>query len=298
MNKKKKLVEHFYSRADIKAVHEGTIFEEENQLTPEIKERALSSIKEYNKFGKMIYREGNLTELAKTLSEIAKFASRYTVEAASDWFDTVTIKRNMNELSKLSESFHKVAKEAQSHQNRMNSLYEDMGTILNRYFEIEEIVSEPEPTVNEEYMKIGDRAIVDIIKLRNYNPTPSYINKVKNEIVKGKGSVCIHEIDNKTNTIKVSGGDTALFEITVPTNALTKILRGQKLAEAVKFDDLKVKAMAKNDKFLASQLKVMNPEKVFDLYIKGNPDEERIYNKVKGLKESPIFSVAKRLRKK
>ena len=42
----------------------------------------------------------------------------------------------MNDLKKQAGSFSKIATEAQALQDRMAALYEDMGTILNRYFAI------------------------------------------------------------------------------------------------------------------------------------------------------------------
>ena len=53
-------------------------------------------------------------------------------------FDKVTVSRNMKELKGLSGQFSKVAQEANSLQERMTGLYEDMGNILGRYYSIGE----------------------------------------------------------------------------------------------------------------------------------------------------------------
>tara|TARA_Y100000361_G_C10999484_1_gene258505 strand:- start:290 stop:673 length:384 start_codon:yes stop_codon:yes gene_type:complete len=53
-------------------------------------------------------------------------------------FDKVTVSRNMKELTGLSKQFGKVAMEANSLQERMTGLYEDMGNILGRYYKINE----------------------------------------------------------------------------------------------------------------------------------------------------------------
>ena len=53
-------------------------------------------------------------------------------------FDKVTVSRNMKELTNLSKQFGKVAMEANSLQERMSGLYEDMGHILGRYYTIGE----------------------------------------------------------------------------------------------------------------------------------------------------------------
>jgi chromosome condensin MukBEF complex kleisin-like MukF subunit len=48
----------------------------------------------------------------------------------------------MQELEKLGSSFDKVAMEARAMDERLHSLYEDMGHILNRYYEIADIPSD------------------------------------------------------------------------------------------------------------------------------------------------------------
>jgi hypothetical protein len=78
-------------------------------------------------------------ETAKELAAIAENAEAYVMkEGGGDWFDGVTIKRNMGELKKYVAEFAKVAKEAQSMNQRLTGLYEDSGRVLSRYFEIAE----------------------------------------------------------------------------------------------------------------------------------------------------------------
>jgi hypothetical protein len=65
-------------------------------------------------------------------------AATHTVQETEDWFDKVTVTRNMKELTNHSKSFAKIAEEASSVQQRLAGLYEDMGSILNRYYDIPE----------------------------------------------------------------------------------------------------------------------------------------------------------------
>lgn len=278
---KKTLKELMYSKKERKLLEEAIFPEEPEPVSPEIKEKALKAIKEYNKYGKMIYREGNLVEIAKLMSEMAKFAERFTTENASDWFDNVTIKRNMKELNTLSSDFAKIAKEVQTYQDRMTALYEDMGTIFNRYFEIEELVEEPESVTKEtdEFLRKGDRAKVDMNAVRRSNPTPSYVRKVREEVSRGKGTVRIQELTKKKAI--VSGGDINLTEIEIPTNALTKVV-GNRLEEAVKYDEEKMKKYVMGDKFLNAQYKTGTKLKVlFNTYVLGDSVMEREYDRVK-----------------
>lgn len=287
---KKKLVDHFFSKEQQKSMDarkemhkellEENYFEQKQEIPTDVKERIMTSIKEYNRLGKQIYREGNLVDLAKNLSEIATFAEQYTIEGANDWFDGVTIQRNMKELKNFSGEFGKVAEAVQQHQDRMSSLYEDMGHILNRYFEIASIGEEaPAMTANaDNTLYQGDRATVNMNAVRKDDPTPRHIKKVRHEVAKGHGTVKIYEINDKIAV--VGGGDIDLYEVEIPTKSLTKVFG--RLGEAAKFDKKKMEKFVQKDKFLKNQLKTgTGLEVLFNTYVLGDSVQEREYNKVK-----------------
>ena len=104
-------------------------------------EQVSEALKNYNKLGETLYQQQSLKETAKSLSEIAEMAATHTVQETEDWFDKVTVTRNMKELTNHSKSFAKIAEEASSVQQRLAGLYEDMGNILNRYYDIPESVA-------------------------------------------------------------------------------------------------------------------------------------------------------------
>ena len=96
------------------------------------------ALRSYNKLGESLYQQQSLKETAKSLSKIVEMAATHTVQETEDWFDKVTVSRNMKELTNHSKSFSKIAEEASSVQQRLAGLYEDMGMILNRYYDIGE----------------------------------------------------------------------------------------------------------------------------------------------------------------
>ena len=108
---------------------------EENEIN---EEEFLNDVSNYSSFGKNIYREGNISDTAKKLSEIARIAGIHTVRETEDSFDKITVSRNMKELKSYSDQFNKVAQEANILQQRMEGLYEDMGRVLERYYNISE----------------------------------------------------------------------------------------------------------------------------------------------------------------
>jgi len=100
--------------------------------------RFLEDVANYGNIGQSIYRETNLKEIAIKLSEIVESAKIHTMNETDDWFDRVSVKRNMKELGSLATHFVKTAKESNSMQRRMETIYEDMGNILGRYYDIKD----------------------------------------------------------------------------------------------------------------------------------------------------------------
>ena len=96
------------------------------------------AISQFTKFGEALQNEQDLKKMAESLSDIATKAKSYTLSETDDWFDKVTVNRNMKELTNLSKQFGKIAQESNSLQQRLSGLYEDMGHVLSRYFEIDE----------------------------------------------------------------------------------------------------------------------------------------------------------------
>lgn len=113
--------------------------EEYKQLPTEVKKHFLEIISTYGTHRESMSRKSDIRQVAETLGGIADAAQEYTLREGGDWFDRVTIKRNMNELKKLQKSFEKEAIEAKAQEQRLEALYEDMGNVLGRYFEIADV---------------------------------------------------------------------------------------------------------------------------------------------------------------
>ena len=117
----------------LKDIVEDIYGETENVSAKDVQE----SLGKFVSYSKTLQSETNLQEIAESLSDIATKAKTYTLSETDDWFDKVTVNRNMKELTNLSKSFGKIAQESHGLQQRMSGLYEDMGHVLGRYFEIE-----------------------------------------------------------------------------------------------------------------------------------------------------------------
>jgi len=113
--------------------------EEFQQLPTELKRHFLEIISTYGQHREGMTRKSDIRQVAETLGGIADAAQEYTLREGGDWFDRVTIKRNMSELKKLQSAFEKESLEAKAQEQRLESLYEDMGHVLGRYFEIADV---------------------------------------------------------------------------------------------------------------------------------------------------------------
>jgi HPt (histidine-containing phosphotransfer) domain-containing protein len=127
------------------------IVDQQKEWTTEEKKAALEAIGRYNEYGNLLRRppEGNLMEIAHTLSKITEAAEKFTLSEADEWFDKNTVSRNMKELRRVSEEFNKLAKEAHTVQQRMEALYEDGGHVLGRYFEIRDLNEGSGPAISK-----------------------------------------------------------------------------------------------------------------------------------------------------
>tara|TARA_R100000664_G_scaffold33829_1_gene52227 strand:+ start:1359 stop:1988 length:630 start_codon:yes stop_codon:yes gene_type:complete len=101
--------------------------------------QVMKALSQYNEIGKSLYMKDDLRETAEKLSQIAQLTKNHTLSETEDWFDKVTVNRNMKELTNFSKQFGKISSEAQAVRERLATLYEDMGNILNRYYDIPEV---------------------------------------------------------------------------------------------------------------------------------------------------------------
>jgi hypothetical protein len=109
--------------------HDEKMSSEEKQISSE-------KINKFGNYQKHINTEIKDLDIAEDVCNIISSASKYMLSETDDWFDAVSVKRNLSELKSLAKQFHKTATERQVYTQRMQGLYEDMGNILNRYFEI------------------------------------------------------------------------------------------------------------------------------------------------------------------
>ena len=142
--------------------------------------KVTEAIRNYGRVGRALYKSGGILEAAKQLSEMAIAAQNHVLSETNDWFDGVSVKRNMKELKGLTGQFKKTAVEANAVNQRLSALYEDMGNILNRYYEIDEAMdpvgkedgdvdNDGDTDDSDRYLKKRRAAIAKAIKKQGKN---------------------------------------------------------------------------------------------------------------------------------
>ena len=107
--------------------------------TPKIdKHQVVEGVRNFGIVGKSLYNNSNVMEIAKQLSEVAEAAHNHILGEQDDWFDKVSVNKNMKSLKGSVVEFQKTAKEAHQLNQRLTALYEDIGHVLNRYYDIDE----------------------------------------------------------------------------------------------------------------------------------------------------------------
>lgn len=120
-------------------------FNESPKLSPEQKRKLMEMVSQYNALGQKLRMENALIETATALSEISELAETYACNEASDWFATEVVKQDFKRARGISETFQKLARECHGKVQQLNALYEDMGHILGRYYEIADPMQEVAP---------------------------------------------------------------------------------------------------------------------------------------------------------
>ena len=127
--------------------------EEEEKMTKEQKRSFLEVVSNFHKLGEMVYSNARLQEVTTTLKSVVEQAEKMTIDESEHWFDNMTVSRHMKQMNEAMKVFEKTAGEMNGLQQRLESAYEDMGMVLNRYYKIGEALKDQEEAPVSEYKK-------------------------------------------------------------------------------------------------------------------------------------------------
>jgi len=160
----------------------------EDQESKVNKYEVSEGVRNYAVVGKQLYNNTNIIEIAKQLSHVAESAHSHILGENEDWFDKVSVNRNMKSLKTNVAEFKKAAVEANSLNQRLTALYEDIGQVLNRYYDIDEVVDEALDKVDTSKVEpeddFKDREDKDIDNDGDSDEEDKYIHNKRQAITK------------------------------------------------------------------------------------------------------------------
>jgi len=118
--------------------------DEDVKMSKDDRDSFLEAVSNFHKLGEMVYSNGGLQEVTKTLQSVVEQAEKVTLSETEHWFDTVTTSRHMKQMNEAFKVFEKTSTEIGGLQQRLESAYDDMGTVLNRYYKIGESLKDSE----------------------------------------------------------------------------------------------------------------------------------------------------------
>lgn len=122
-----------YERAGKK----GGMFDKEFEYTDEEKVTFLEAVKNFGLYGETIYRADELKDAIQEISDLIELANGFTLKETEGWFDNVTASRHTKQMKEAVKVLQKEAEEILTRQQRLESAYEDLGSLLGRYYKIE-----------------------------------------------------------------------------------------------------------------------------------------------------------------
>jgi hypothetical protein len=174
------------------------VFEDTQKVN---RHEVVEGVRNYSIVGKSLYNSVNIMEVAKQLAHVAESAHSHILGENDDWFDQVSVNRNMKALKGNVMEFKKTAMESHQLNQRLQGLYEDIGHVLNRYYDISEEdkgdmdkdgKNEPD---DEEYLQSKRDAITKAVKGESLDHNETLADKPDKE---GEGRV--NDLDSTPKT--------------------------------------------------------------------------------------------------
>jgi len=112
------------------------LLENELKYSKEERKAFLESLREYGQFKSEVYRSKKLREISQRIGEMINAAEAFTLQETDGWFDGLSVKRDVKSIKDDYKVFEKTCSEISQLQQRLESVYENIGQKLGRYYEV------------------------------------------------------------------------------------------------------------------------------------------------------------------
>ena len=111
---------------------------EQEKLSSRQKREVLEAVKSFNEFASKVYRTNEINDMVEAIKTMTSQAGQLALQETDGWFDSVTVKNDVKGIGGSVDQFSKTAKEISTLQQRLESVFEDIGHKLGKYYEISE----------------------------------------------------------------------------------------------------------------------------------------------------------------
>jgi hypothetical protein len=123
-------------KSNLRVIMEMVNGEEKQPVSIEEKRQFVQELKNFSAMGDSVYGKGNLQELCERVKNIVDKAQAIALEEG-DWFNEVAHKRHFKRLEEDYKLFEETAREISQLQSQLSMAYENIGSGLNRYYEVQ-----------------------------------------------------------------------------------------------------------------------------------------------------------------
>lgn len=116
--------------------------ERPQRMTEDERKVTLEAVANFNEYTQHIYKTNEIKDMVENIRTLAENASKMAIEETADWFDVVSVKRDTKAIHESMKIFEGTAREIGTLQQRLESVFEDIGGKLGKYYEIKELNEE------------------------------------------------------------------------------------------------------------------------------------------------------------
>jgi len=106
------------------------------KLTAEEKRKLLGMVGKFNEYRRAMKMADELKQVAENIVYISEMTEKYGLNETGEWFEGVTLERDMKEIKRYATELHKIANKVHPQVQQAEAIYEEIGLKLERYFNL------------------------------------------------------------------------------------------------------------------------------------------------------------------
>jgi hypothetical protein len=109
---------------------------ERKKLSLDEKKKLLNMVGKFNEYRRAMKMADELKQVAENILYISELTEKYGMNETSEWFEGVTLERDMKDIRRYASELHKIANKVHPEVQKAEALYEEIGLKLERYFNL------------------------------------------------------------------------------------------------------------------------------------------------------------------